>query len=430
MATLAERLRPTNLEEFVGQSHLFKEGGLLDLLLKRAKPFSLIFWGPPGTGKTTLAHLLAKKFVAHFQAISAVDSSIKELKELISQAERLKRLGQRTILFIDEIHRFNKAQQSFLLPYVEREDIFLFGATTENPSFEVISPLLSRVKIIKLLPLDEQDILSILKRALQDKERGLGDLNLKIEEEVLRVIARVSLGDARFALNTLEILVEGSLGRGIREIKMEHLKEALPFKPLLYDKGGEEHYNLISAYHKSLRGSDPDGAIYWLVRMLKAGEDPLYVARRLLICAAEDVGLADPLALVIALSAFQAYEVLGSPEGDIALAMATLYVALAPKSNSAYLALKEAEEEVERSGYQEVPLHLRNPVTLLMEKMGYGKGYLYPHDFKGAFVEQLYLPSNLRYKRFYRPKTQGFEKKLKKRLIRLWRNLKDLAQGT
>ncbi|MCX7613744.1 MAG: replication-associated recombination protein A [Caldimicrobium sp.] len=427
MATLAERLRPNTLEEFVGQRHLFEEKGLINLLLRRGKPFSLILWGPPGTGKTSLAYLIAKKFVAHFQAISAVDSTLKDLKDLLFQAEKLKKLGQRTIIFVDEIHRFNKAQQSFLLPYVEREDILLFGATTENPSFEVIGPLLSRVKVIRLNPLSVEDILTLLKRALQDKERGYGEANLKVEEEVLRAIAIASSGDGRFALNTLEILVEGLVSSGLSEIRYLDITESLLSKPLLYDKSGEEHYNLLSAFHKSLRGSDPDGAIYWMVRMLKAGEDPLNVARRMLVCAAEDVGLADPIALLVALSAFEAYDILGSPEGEIALAMAALYIALAPKSNSAYLALKEAEAEIEKSGYQEVPLHLRNAVTLLTKKLGYGEGYLYPHDFRRAFVKQLYLPETLKEKRFYKPRAQGLEKKLKRRFMRMWSKFKNLG---
>ncbi|MFN3921837.1 MAG: replication-associated recombination protein A, partial [Caldimicrobium sp.] len=336
--------------------------------------------------------------------------------------EKLKKLGTSTIIFIDEIHRFNKAQQSFLLPYVEREDIFLFGATTENPSFEIISPLLSRVKVLQLFPLKEEDLLQILKRALRDKEKGLGKYNLKVREEVLKAIADASFGDARFALNTLEILVEGAFSEGIQELGLEHLSPTLLAKPLLYDKSGEEHFNLISAFHKSMRGSDPNATIYWMVRMLKAGEDPRYIARRILICAAEDVGLADPQALVIALSAFQAYEVLGSPEGEIALACAALYVALAPKSNSAYKALSLASQEIEKSGALPVPFHLRNPVTKLMENLGYGKDYKYPHDFPEGFVNQIYLPETLKEKKFYLPTESGFEKHLKERLKKLWQN--------
>ncbi|MFN3568279.1 MAG: AAA family ATPase, partial [Caldimicrobium sp.] len=301
MSSLAERFRPRSLEEFQGQSHLFTKGSLLDLILKRRKPISLIFWGPPGSGKTTLAQLLGNYFKAHFISLSAVDTSLKDIKEIIKEAEKLKKLGKITILFIDEIHRFNKAQQSFLLPYLEREDIILFGATTENPSFEIIPPLLSRVKVLQLFSLIENDILHILKKALKDKDKGLGKYEINIDEEVLETIAKASYGDVRWALNTLEILIEGLVAEGVKEVKLEHLSKALLFKPLHYDKAGEEHFNLISAFHKSMRGSDPDATIYWLVRMLKSGEDPKYIARRIIVCAAEDVGLADPMALVLAI---------------------------------------------------------------------------------------------------------------------------------
>jgi len=424
MATLADRMRPTSLQEFVGQGHLFQKGAPLDLLLKRGKPFSLILWGPPGSGKTTLANLLGKLFKANFVPVSAVDTTLKDLKELLKRAENLYRLGTKTILFIDEIHRFNKAQQSFLLPFVEKEEIFLFGATTENPSFEIISPLLSRVKVLRLEPLSKDDLLRCLERALKDQEKGLGKYNLKVSPEVLEALAETAKGDARIALNNLEILVEGATAENLEELTLENLNTGLLERPLLYDKAGEEHYNLISAFHKSMRGSDPDATLYWMVRMLKAGEDPLYIARRILVCAAEDVGLAEPLALVVALSAHQAYEVLGSPEGEIALAMAALFVALSPKSNSAYLSLKKAEAEVERTGSLPVPLPLRNPVTSLMEKMGYGKDYKYPHDYPQAFVLQEYLPSLLKGLRFYHPKEEGLERLLKERLIKLWGEIK------
>lgn len=426
MSNLSERLRPRNLSEFVGQRHLFEERGLLTLLLKRREPVSLIFWGPPGTGKTTLAQILAKEFKTHFISLSAVDTSIKELKDLLNEAERLKRLGRATIVFIDEIHRFNKAQQSFLLPYLDRGEIYLFGATTENPSFEIISPLLSRVKIVRLYPLSEEDLFLLLKRALSDPDRGYGRRDIEVEEELLWIIGKSAQGDARQALNTLELLIESAISTGKTRICPEDLPETLLKTPLIYDKSGEEHYNLISAYHKSLRGSDPDASIYWLVRMLRAGEDPLYIARRLLICAVEDVGLADPQALIIALSAYQAFEILGPPEGELALAMATIYVALAPKSNSAYRALKEADEEINKTGSKAVPLHLRNPVTHLMQHLGYGKNYKYPHDFEGAFVEENYLPEELEKKRFYRPTRYGEEAKLYERYLKLWGKFKGL----
>lgn len=427
MAGLAERLRPKNFTEFLGQKHLFEKGGTLYYLLKREKPFSLIFWGPPGTGKTTLSYLLGKFFQAHFVAVSAVDTSLKELKDLIKQAENLKKLGKNTILFIDEIHRFNKAQQAFLLPFVEKELIFLFGATTENPSFEIIAPLLSRVRVLKLNPLKEDEVLQLLRRAITDKKNGYGNYELSVQDEVLKTISQASQGDARFALNTLEILIEGAITENLKEINLEALTQNLLTKPLLYDKSEEEHYNLISAFHKSMRGSDPDATIYWMARMLEAGEDPLYIARRILVCAAEDVGLADPLALVVALSAFKAYEVLGSPEGEIALAEAALYVALAPKSNSSYLALKKAKDVVKKTGAQPVPLHLRNPITALMEKIGYGKNYLYPHEFESAFVMQEYLPEALKNISVYQPKEMGIELTLKERLKKLWGKYKGYA---
>ncbi|MFN3504652.1 MAG: replication-associated recombination protein A [Caldimicrobium sp.] len=419
MGSLAERFRPRTLEEFQGQAHLFEKGSILDLILKRKKPISLIFWGPPGSGKTTLAHLLGNYFKAHFISLSAVDTSLKDLKEFLKEAEKLKKLGKITILFLDEIHRFNKAQQSFLLPYLEREEIILFGATTENPSFEIIPPLLSRVKVLQLFPLSEDDIMQLLKKALKDKDKGMGKYEINVHEEVIETISKSAFGDVRWALNTLEILVEGLAEEGIKEIHLSHLSKALLSKPLHYDKAGEEHYNLISAFHKSMRGSDPDATIYWLVRMLKSGEDPKYIARRIIICASEDVGLADPMALVLAVSAFKAYEILGSPEGEIALAEAALYVALAPKSNSSYRALSEAKEEVESSGALPVPLHLRNPVTKFLEKLGYGKDYKYPHDYPQGFVVQKYLPEGLR-RRFYHPTEHGLEKILKERLIKLW----------
>ncbi len=419
MSTLSERMRPQNFSEFLGQDHLLGEGRILWVLRQRKKLFSLILWGPPGSGKTTLAYLLGKDLNANFISLSAVDTSIKDLKEIIFQAKRLKKLGQETILFIDEIHRFNKAQQAFLLPHVEKGEIYLIGATTENPSFEVIPPLLSRVKVLTLRPLTSEEIKCILERALNE-ERGLKNQKVAVKDEVLELIALASEGDVRFALNVLEILVEKAKAQGKEWLEKQDLTPEILAKPLFHDKSGEEHYNLLSAFHKSMRGSDPDASIYWLVRLIKAGEDPRVVARRIIACAAEDVGLANPLALVLAIAAYLAFEKLGSPEGELALALATLYNALSEKSNSAYLALKSAEREIEKTGAKPVPLHLRNPVTKLMENMGYGREYLYPHDFPGAFVNQEYLPSDLFTTSFYKPSDRGEERKLKERWETLW----------
>ncbi|WP_038054959.1 replication-associated recombination protein A [Thermodesulfobacterium hydrogeniphilum] len=425
MQPLAERLKPKNFEEFVGQTHLIGEKGPLKYLINHKKPFSFILWGPPGTGKTSLAYLIGQALNANFIIVSAVDTTLKNLKEIINKAKQIKPLNKFTILFIDEIHRFNKNQQSFLLPFVEKGDIYLIGATTENPSFEIISPLLSRMKIFLLNPLSKSEILTILNRALTDKETGLGDLNIKIDNDVLEKIAEASDGDARSALNTLELIVEIALAQNKNNITLKDLPENLLFKPLRYDKAGEEHYNLISAFHKSMRGSDPDATIYWMARMLSAGEDPLYIARRIIICAAEDVGLADPMALVIAVAAKEAFETLGQPEGELALAEAALYVACAPKSNSAYKALNLAYEEVEKNKNLPVPLHLRNPVTKLMKKLGYGKDYKYAHNYEKGFIIQEFLPEEIKNKIFYFPTERGIEKKIRERLKYLWGKFKN-----
>ncbi len=424
MQPLAERLKPKNFEEFVGQTHLIGEKGPLKHLINHKKPFSFILWGPPGTGKTSLAYLIGQALNANFIIVSAVDTSLKNLKEIVNKAKQIKTFNKFTILFIDEIHRFNKNQQSFLLPFVEKGDIYLIGATTENPSFEIISPLLSRVKVFLLNPLSKSEILIILNRALTDKERGLGNFDIKIEHDVLEKIAEASDGDARNALNTLELIVEIALAQNKNNITLKDLPESLLFKPLRYDKTGEEHYNLISAFHKSMRGSDPDATIYWMVRMFSAGEDPLYIARRIIICAAEDVGLADPMALVIAVAAKEAFETLGQPEGELALAEAALYVACAPKSNSAYKALNLAYEEIEKSKNLPVPMHLRNPVTKLMKKLGYGKDYKYAHNYEKGFVIQQFLPDEIKDKMFYFPTERGIEKKIRERLKYLWKDLK------
>jgi len=426
MKPLAERLKPKTPEEVLGQEHLLGKNGALLPILKSSLLFSFILWGPPGTGKTSIALVIKNSINAQFFSISAVDSSLKDLKDIVNKAKKLKLTGKPTILFIDEIHRFNKSQQAFLLPFVEKGDIILIGATTENPSFEIIAPLLSRVKVFPVYPLSEEDIKALLLKAIQSDER-LKAMELEFEEGVISAIARSSGGDARVALNTLELIAEHFKSQGKNRVILEEVPENLLRGYLRYDKSGEEHYNLISAFHKSMRGSDPDATIYWMARMLSAGEDPLYIARRIITCAAEDVGLADPMALVIAVSAKQAYESLGSPEGEIALAEAAIYVASAPKSNSAYKALKLALKEVEETKALEVPLHLRNPVTKLVKSLGYGKGYKYAHDYEEGFVIQQFLPDKIKNKIFYKPKDLGIEKKIKDRLKKLWKDLKDYS---
>jgi len=425
-APLADRMRPRTIEEFVGQDHLLGEGKVLRQAIQSDQLPSMIFWGPPGSGKTTLAMIIASSTGAKFIAFSAVLSGVKEIKEVIEEAkESWTYEKKRTILFVDEIHRFNKAQQDAFLPHVEKGTIILIGATTENPSFEVISPLLSRTKVFTLRPLTEGEIELILNRAIRDRERGLGKYPADIEPEVIKGICRVANGDARIALNTLEmvVLLTPPNGKGVRRIRKMELEEVLQKKAFLYDKSGEEHYNLISAFHKSLRGSDPDAALYWLGRMLEAGEDPLYIARRMIRFASEDIGNADPQALQIAVSAMQAFHFVGLPEGDLALAQAAVYLATAPKSNAIYRAYQEVQRDVRELENLPVPLHIRNPVTSLMEDLGYGKGYKYPHDYPNHFVEEEYLPENLKGKIYYHPTEQGFEKEIKKRLD-TWRKKK------
>ena len=412
---LAERMRPQRLEDFVGQDHIVGPNTLLGRALSSGRIFPVIFWGPPGSGKTTLARLVARYTALPFRSFSAVTSGLKELREVVTLAEHtLGTTGKPTLLFVDEIHRFNKAQQDAFLPHVESGLIVLVGATTQNPSFELIPPLLSRTRVLLLKALDVQAIKKILNRAIHDEERGLGSLKVKITPEALDILAASSGGDARVALNNLEALVldvtkqKGQEEKGLL-LDVESLAHSIETRPLLYDKEGEEHYNIISAFHKSLRGGDVQASLYWLYRMLEAGEDPLFIARRMIRVATEDVGLADPQALQVAVAAFEAFERVGSPEGELALAEAAAYLALAPKSNALYLAEKEVREEIKRTGTLPVPLHIRNAPTKLMKKLGYGKGYLYPHNHPGGKVEQEYLPQGLRKKLFYRPTDRGFE---------------------
>jgi putative ATPase len=419
---LAERMRPKSLEHFYGQEHLVGEGKILTELIKSNRLVSIIFWGPPGSGKTTLGYILAQHFNFPCLFFSAVLSSIKEIKEVMAKAESHKKLyGQPTVIFIDEIHRFNKAQQGAFLPYVEKGDIILFGSTTENPSFEVIAPLLSRMKVLVLNPLSDETLDRIIHEALENKENGLGKRHLELDEKALRMIIDYANGDARRSLNTLEISAD--LTKGNR-INVEEVKEALQKRILLYDKKGEEHYNLISALHKSLRNSDVDASLYWLARMVAAGEDPLYIARRLVRFASEDIGMADPQALAVALSAKEAYDFIGSPEGELALAEAVIYLASAPKSNRAYAAFLKAMKDVEQSPFEPVPFHLRNPVTGLMREMGYGKDYLYAHDFSFTTTDMETFPKRLKGRKYYEPGELGFEKDVKKRM-EWWSNLKE-----
>ncbi len=430
-APLADRMRPRSLEEFVGQDHLLGLGRVLRQAIESDHLPSMILWGPPGSGKTTLAMIIARTTGAQFLAFSAVLSGVKEIKEVIKEAnEEWKYQKRRTVLFVDEIHRFNKAQQDAFLPHVEKGTIILIGATTENPSFEVISPLLSRSKVFTLSPLTEKEIEVILDRALTDKEIGLGKYQTAIEPEVIKGICQLANGDARAALNTLEMLVLTTSPdeKGVREIKKEDLKEVLQRKAYLYDKSGEEHYNLISALHKSLRGSDPDAALYWLGRMLEAGEDPLYIARRMVRFASEDVGMADPQALQVAVSAMEAFHFIGLPEGNLALAQAAVYLATAPKSNALYTAFQGVQRDVREVENMPVPLHIRNAPTSLMRDLGYGKGYKYPHDYSDHFIEEEYLPENLKGRVYYQPTDQGFEREIKKRL-EYWRKKKVEKNG-
>ena len=424
-APLATRMRPATFSDFVGQEHLIGSGRVLRKAIETDKIPSVILWGPPGSGKTTLAYIIADATESHFSPISAVNAGVADLRRIIEEAkDRHKALQQQTILFIDEIHRFNKAQQDAVLPYVENGTVVLIGATTENPSFEVISALISRCQVLTLNPLTDDEIHLIVLRALKDTIRGLGALNIELDEDALHHLITVSNNDARVALNGLEMaaLATPPDADGKRRILLATIEDAVQHRALRYDKDGEHHYNTVSALHKSMRGSDPDASLYWLARMLEAGEDPLYIARRLVRFASEDVGMADPQALVIAMAAQQAVHFLGIPEGNLALAEAAVYLATTAKSNSLYQAYSRVQEEVRQSSNEPVPLHLRNPVTPLMKEAGYGEGYKYAHDYPGHFVEQQNLPDSLQGKRYYTPSDQGYEKKIIGRLKAWWRD--------
>jgi putative ATPase len=420
-APLAERMRPRSLDEFYGQEHLLGPGKPLRLQIERDEQpgggtASLIFWGPPGVGKTTLAKIIARTTQASFVEFSAVLSGIKEIKQVMADAEKAATLGSRTVLFVDEIHRFNKAQQDAFLPYVERGSIRLIGATTENPSFEINAALLSRCRVYTLRALEFSDVLALLERALADRERGLGSLALEADPAALEAIASYASGDARSSLNALEVAAQLTIGRGGTHLTRELAAEALQQRVLLYDKKGEQHYDLISALHKSVRNSDADAALYWLGRMLQAGEDPMYIARRVVRMAVEDIGLAAPEALNLCLSARDAMHFLGSPEGDLALAQAVVYLALAPKSNAVYVGYNKVLGDIAAHPAEPVPLHLRNAPTRLMKELEYGKNYQYAHDIEGKVADMDCLPSSLAGRRYYQPTQQGRERLLGQRL--------------
>ena len=425
MAPLAERMRPRDLSEFVGQEHILGPDTVLRRSLDAGHIPSMVLWGPPGTGKTTLAQIIANSANAHFERVSAVTSGVADLRRVVSDAsDKLGMNGERTILFLDEIHRFNKAQQDVILPHVERGTFILIGATTENPSFEVISPLLSRARVYTLRQLTPEQVSDILDSAMSDSARGLAALKPALGDDAREALIALSNGDARSALNTLELAANGTPpdADGARLVSLKTIEDAIQRRATLYDKSGDQHYDTISAFIKSVRSSDPDAAVYWLARMLHSGEDPMFIARRLVILAAEDVGLADPNALTVAVSAQQAVHLVGMPEGRIPLSEATVYLASAPKSNRAYMAINDAMRDAELSMNEPVPLHLRNAVTDLMRNQDYGKGYQYAHDYEGGFTPTQNLPDNLKGKRYYKPSDYGYESEVSERLNRWWRN--------
>ena len=422
-APLAARMRPRTFDEYVGQEHIIGRGTALRNSIQADTLPSIILWGPPGTGKTTLANLIANVTGSHFEQVSGVASGVADLRRIAGEArERLGMTGQSTILFVDEIHRFNKAQQDVILPYVEDGTVVLIGATTENPSFEVVSPLLSRARVFALESLSDEHVRRIVANAADDTERGLGALKPSIEDAALDALVNLANGDARTALNALELAVSATApdAEGRRNVSVAMVEEAMQRRSLRHDKGGDLHYDTISAFIKSVRASDPDAAIYWLARMLEAGEDPLFIARRLVILAAEDIGMAAPQALTVAVAAQQAVHFIGLPEGRIPLAEATVYLATSPKSNASYMALNKATEDVQRTRNEPVPLHLRNAVTGLMRDMGYGDGYKYAHDYEGNFTQTQNLPDSLKNRQYYQPGNQGYERTVRERMERWW----------
>ena len=423
-APLAARMRPRSFDEYIGQDHIIGAGSVLRRSIEADRLPSIILWGPPGAGKTTLASLIANLTRSHFEQISGVASGVADLRRVAAEARQRRGMSaQSTILFVDEIHRFNKAQQDVILPYVEDGTLVLIGATTENPSFEVVSPLLSRARVFALEALSDEQVKRIVQTAATDAERGLGALQPRLDEQALNALVNLANGDARTALNALELAVSAAApdADGMRRITLAMVEDAMQRRSLRYDKAGDLHYDAISAFIKSVRASDPDAAVYWLARMLEAGEDPLFIARRLVILASEDIGMADPHGLVVAVAAQQAVHFIGLPEGRIPLAEATVYLATAPKSNKAYMALNHATRDVQRTRNEPVPLHLRNAVTSLMKDMGYGAGYKYAHDYEGAYTPTQNLPATLANRRYYRPGNQGYEARVQERMRR-WRN--------